>query len=767
MLHLRFIVLIALAAGIGLASPAGVHAQGQGLKLQRSIIGPPTGRDVDLPVFLSGERLEGITGQEMRASGDAELRKGPASIVSDRMKYMPDTDEVEALGNVRLLRDGDVMTGPALRYKLDQGQGVFEEPVYSLAPRKKSDAAGSAGGGAAKQMQMLGDQQFRMIDGTYSTCKPGNEDWYVRFGQLDLDYGRSLGVARAAQVVFMDVPILATPWLTFSLDNQRKSGFLAPSFGTSDKGGAEIALPYYWNIAPNYDATITPRYIGKRGLQVGTEFRYLQPSYRGEASYVVLPDDKTIDKTRWALNAVHSFSLSAAAIVPLISAAPVISGGWIVNTVSDNNYYRDLSSQINTTSLANLNREAFASSGGRFLGDGTWGGTVRVQRFQTLQDPLQPVAVPYARLPQLSLGAAKRGAGGVNYGLTAEYVSFAASTLVEGKRTSVIPTVSLPLIDPGAYLTPKLGYNWTKYALTQNTPGTPNVITRALPTFSVDSGLFFERPVSIQGRDLTQTLEPRLYYVNIPYRDQNNIPIFDTGQADFSFSQMFSENQFSGKDRVNNANQLTAAVTTRIVQPSGQELVRASIGQQYYFTSQQVTLPGVAPRTYKISDWVATANARVSQSVQVDGLLQYDPRLNIVDQANFGMRYQPEVQKLLNLGYRYVPNSIKTVEASGQWALGGGFYGVGRASYSLLNPKSLIEGLAGFEYDGGCWVVRLVAQRFATAVGVQNNTIFLQLELNGLASLGSNPLSLLKSNISGYRPLNQSTDPIRPLGLYN
>ncbi len=751
--HLRSIALIALAAGIGLASPAGVHAQG--LKLQRSIIGPPTGRDVVLPVFISGERIEGITNQEMRVSGDAELRKGAASIVSDRLKYLPDADEVEALGNVRLLRDGDVMTGPALRYKLDQEQGVFEEPVYSLAPRKKSDAAGSAGNGAARQMQILGDQQYRMVEGTYSTCKPGNEDWYIRFGQLDLDYGRSLGVARAARVVFMDVPILATPWLTFPLDNQRKSGFLAPSYGTSDKGGAEVALPYYWNIAPNYDATLTPRYIGKRGLQVGAEVRYLQPNYRGEASYVVLPNDKTINQTRWALNAVHSFS------------DPRVSGGWIVNSVSDNNYYRDLSSQINTTSLANLNREAFASSGGRFLGDGTWGGTVRVQRYQTLQDPLQPVTVPYARLPQLNFSAAKRGVAGENYGITAEYVSFAASTLVEGKRTSVIPTVSLPLIDPGAYLTPKLSYNWTKYALTQNEPGIPSAITRALPILSVDSGLFFERPMSIQGRDLTQTLEPRLYYVKIPYRDQNNIPVFDTGQSDFNFSQMFSENQFSGKDRINDANQLTAAVTTRIVQPSGQELARASIGQQYYYSNQQVTLPGATPRTYKISDWVATANARVSQSVQVNGLLQYDPRLNIVDQANFGMRYQPEVQKLLNLGYRYVPNSIKTVDASGQWPLGGGLYGVGRASYSLLNPKSLIEGLAGFEYDGGCWVVRLVAHRFSTAVGVQSNTILLQLELNGLASVGANPLSLLKSNISGYRPLNQSTDPIRPLGLYN
>ena len=755
MLHLRFFALIAFLAVIGFSFSAGVHAQGLGLKLQRSINGPPTGRDVELPVFVTADRLEGVAGQEVRASGDAELRKGVTSVVADRLKYATETDEVEALGSVRLIRDGDVMTGPALRYKVDRAEGIFEQPHYSLAPRKKSGEVATEGRGAARQMEMLGDDKYRMSDGSFSTCKPGNEDWYIRFGQLDLDYGRSLGVARSAQVVFMGVPILASPWLEFSLNNQRKSGFLPPSYGNSGKGGAEITVPYYWNIAPNRDATIAPRIIAKRGLQIGTEFRYLEPSYRGEAKYEVLPEDKAKNRSRYSFSALHTFAASG------------FSGGWNINTVSDDDYFRDLSSTVSGTSQTNLTREAYVSRGGNWLGNGTWGVSGRVQRYQTLQDPLAPVDIPYARLPQLSMAAAKQVVGGTDFALTGEYVDFTHPTKVLGKRTSAYPTLSLPLLTPGAYLTPKLGYNWAHYALDRNTVSSENSTTRALPIFSIDSGLTFDRNTSFRGQGMVQTLEPRLYYVNIPYRDQSKIPLFDTGLADFNYSQIFAENSFSGNDRINDANQLTAAVTTRMLQPNGQELMRAIIGQRFYFKNQAVTLnPTDTPRTYKVSDWLAAASGKIAQHWMADTAVQYNARLNRTERLSVGTRYQPEVQKVMNLGYRYNRDVLHQVDASAQWPLGGGWYGLGRYNFSLKDGK-LIESLAGFEYDGGCWIVRVVGQRFATAVGAANNSIFLQLELNGFSRIGSNPLEALKRNISGYSPLNKATDPNRPLNYYD
>jgi LPS-assembly protein len=604
-------------------------------------------------------------------------------------------------------------------------------------------------------MEMLGEDKYRMSEGTFSTCQPGNEDWYIKFGQLDLDYGRSLGVARSAQVLFMGVPIMAAPWMEFSLNNQRKSGFLPPSYGRSGKGGAEVTAPYYWNIAPNRDATIAPRIIAKRGLQLGTEFRYMEPNYRGEARYEVLPDDKAKNRSRYAFSALHTF------------AAQGFSGGWNINKVSDDDYFRDLSSKINITSQSNLNREAFVSRGGYWLGDGTWGMTGRVQRYQTLQDPLAPIDIPYARLPQLSVSAGKQVIGGADFAASGEYVDFTHPTKTLGKRTSTYPTLSLPILTSGVYVTPKIGYNVTHYELSRNSTGPDNSITRTLPIFSVDSGMTFDRNTSFRGQDVVQTLEPRLYYVNIPYRNQNNIPLFDTGIADFNYSQIFSENSFSGNDRINDANQLTAAVTTRMLQPNGQELMRAIVGQRYYFKNQAVTLnPTDTPRTYTASDWLAGASGRIAPRWTADTTVQYNARENRTERFSLGTRYQPEVQKVMNLGYRYNRDVLHQIDASSQWPLGGGWYGLGRYNFSLQDGK-LVEGLAGLEYDGGCWIVRVVGQRFATAVGVATTSLFVQLELNGFSRLGSNPLEALKRNISGYSQLNKASDPNRPLNYYD
>ena len=264
------------------------------------------------------------------------------------------------------------------------------------------------------------------------------------------------------------------------------------------------------------------------------------------------------------------------------------------------NYFRDLSATVAATSQTNLLRDAYVSRGGSWLGNGTWGATGRVQNYQTLQDANNAVAIPYKRLPQISFGAAKQVVGGTDFAATGEYVDFSHPTQVLGKRTSAYPSLSLPLITPGAYITPKVGYNWTQYSLSSNTLGSANAITRGMPILSLDSGLTFDRNASFRSQDVVQTLEPRLYYVNIPYRNQNNIPLFDTGQSDFNYAQIFSENSFSGGDRVNDANQLTAAVTTRMLQSNGQEFARAIIGQRFYFKEQAVTLnPTDTPRTFR------------------------------------------------------------------------------------------------------------------------------------------------------------------------
>jgi LPS-assembly protein len=365
-------------------------------------------------------------------------------------------------------------------------------------------------------------------------------------------------------------------------------------------------------------------------------------------------------------------------------------------------------------------------------------------------------------LPQATLSVVRPDLpGGLVFNFSGEFVNFGHPTLVEGKRILAYPQISLPLQTSAFFLTPKLGLHVTRYNLQDQGAGVPNQISRQMPIFSVDTGVVMERDVTWQGRSLTQTLEPRLYYVKIPYRDQSQIPVFDSGLADFNFAQMFSENRYVGNDRIGDANQITAATVSRLIDPAtGSELVRAAVGQRFYFNSQQVTLPDEVARTDRKTDLLATFSGQVMPKTYLDAGWQYSPSLHHTEVLNLGVRYQPEINKVINAGYRFTRDQIKQIDFSAQWPVFGGWYAIGRYNYSIQDRK-LIEGLAGLEYDGGCWVARLVLHRLVTGTGTSSSAMFFQLELNGLARIGSNPVDMLKRNIPGYGVINQPTaDPI-------
>jgi LPS-assembly protein len=352
--------------------------------------------------------------------------------------------------------------------------------------------------------------------------------------------------------------------------------------------------------------------------------------------------------------------------------------------------------------------------------------------------------------------------------VNAEYVDFSHPTQVIGRRTTLYPSLSLPMLSAGAFLTPKVGVHNTYYSLDRNTGTIPDTVGRSIPIMSVDSGLVFERETSIGSNSFIQTLEPRAYYVRVPYQNQDRIPLFDTAVGDFNYAQIFSENSFVGGDRINDANQLTTAMTSRLLSPNtGQEVLRGTIGQRYYLTNQEVTLnPGDARRTYKTSDWLAALSGRLSRQWTAETAVQYNPRERRAERLNLSARYQPEQYKLLNLSYRYLRDQLGQIDVSAQWPLGGGFYGVGRYNFSLRDGR-VIESLGGVEYNGDCWVLRGVMQRFATAAGQTTNTFFLQLELTGFSRLGSNPLEALKRNIPGYSRLNQAPSANQTVDLFD
>lgn len=727
----------------------------------------------ELPTFIAADHIAGKDGVEVVATGNVELRKRNSILESDRLTYWQEDDVMEAEGNVRLSREGDRIRGPRMRMKNSDSTGFFEQPEYSIRRTKTSPAA-TAGGpaasvwtgdgelpgnlttgtGSATRMDFEGEGKYTLTDATYSTCKPiagQDPDWFARTSSLRLNYDEEVGTATNATLYFKGMPILYSPWMSFSLNRERKSGLLAPTFGSTSRGGMEYTQPVYWNIAPNKDATISPRFMSKRGTLWSGEYRYLEENYRGIFQGQFLPEDKIEKKRRSSYYLSHSQNFGYG-----------FSGSLNLNGASDGTYFSDMSNSTAVVAQTYLLRQGNLSYGSTW-----WSANLMAQSYQVLQDPsLPPLTEPYKRLPQLTVSANRSDLPlGLAFTFSGEHVNFAHPTLVQGRRFTLYPQLSLPLQTEAFYVRPKIGFHSTRYSLDRQGAGTPDKLTRNVPILSVDSGVTFERQTDWFGRGMTQTLEPRLYYLYVPIKDQRQIPVFDTGVAGFDFAQIFSENRYGGGDRIGDANQATAMLTSRLLDTqTGEEILRAAFGQRFYFTTQHVGLPNEVLRTDRQTDFLGAFSGRVMPKTYVDVGVQYNPRDSRLERLNIGSRYQPEIGKVLNAGYRYTRDQLGQVDVSGQWPVFGGWHAVGRVNYSTKD-KRMIESVAGLEYDGGCWVARVVMQRIATQTQRSNTAIFFQLELNDFARIGSNPLQLLKRTVPGYGIVNQpqiASDPDSP-----
>jgi len=751
-------------AAIGLKPGAG----GLQLKLQPSFIRMPPDNKDPLPLFVNADNIQGHQDQEIEAEGAVRLRRRGQAIYTDWLRYDKSDNEVTARGNVRLEQRGDALEGTEMRLNLDSERGAIEKPKYQVQVNATS------GRGQGDRIVLEGQGKYRVLGASYTSCDVGNDDWFVRAKELEIDKERQIGTARDASVVFLGAPILYSPYLNFSLDRQRKSGFLSPTFGNTGNSGYEVSLPYYWNIAPNRDATITPRVMSKRGEMLNTEFRYLDSRYVGEARYEILPTDHVKnDTSRFALTLRHDQRWDNG-----------WNGNLSIQKVSDDRYFTDLSTQIATTSQTILPRQGSLAKSGTWWNGGTWNASALVQRWQTLQsDLVNPLTPPYNR-SQLALTAVKQNAGPADFELYSSAAEFTHPQLANGRRVVAYPSLSLPLQTPFAYLTPKVGVHFTRYDFNQTTTTAPDQ-NRSVPIFSTESGLVFERGAALFGHSLLQTLEPKIYYVFIPTRSQNQIPNFDSAQQDINFATLYAENQFSGNDRINDANQVTMGVTSRLLhQDTGIERLRISLAQRYYLKTQDVTLPGIGARGSNSSDMLAALSGTVAPSWIADVGWQYATDLSHTQRFNAGTRFQPEPGKVFNLSYRFAntalstptpqqnplaapvsqaQNTLRQVDLSGQWPLTGRMSAIARWNYSVRDSK-LLEGLAGLEYNGGCWAFRIVGHTFTTAATNQASSIFLQLELNGLSKIGSNPLDLLRRNIAGYSRIETpSSRPGEPL----
>ncbi|MGX8883780.1 LPS-assembly protein LptD [Methylovorus sp. SPW-M1] len=746
-------------------------------------------------VVIEGDKLQMNLGRKMKATGNASLHQQSQDVYGDVIEYDEQNEALHVLGNARIESGGGVVTGPELRMQLHENIGEMRDASFKLNNQftgiplagaanlgstktfadpneiiadsnsqissqniddKSSSSPGfqkkiGASRGDASAIFFEGQDKKRLTSARYTTCEVGKDDWYIKASELELDDYTKTATARNARVEFLNTPILYTPWISFSFLNQRKTGLLSPTFGTTSRSGFELLTPFYWNIAPNMDATVATRYLGTRGMQYQGEFRYLGETYSGIDNVEYLPSDSSTGDTRYYMRFKHDQTLPNG-----------WSTGYQFEKVSDDKYFSELSTRITVTSRVNLPQQAYLN-----YSDDVWNFNGLVQKYQTLDG----VSYPYERLPQLTL-TGNKDVGAFNTNLYTQWVSFdrnpsspltsttasgqVLTTSVTGNRFTAYPSVSLPMARPYGYITPKIGVNYTSYGL-QNSEYTLGSVSgnyestsRTLPIVSVDSGLFYDRQVRVVKNMYTQTLEPRLYYVYIPYQDQSMLPVFDSSQSDLSMSTLFLENQFNGNDRINNANQITLAVTSRMIDSrTGEQRLAATVGQRFYFADQKVGLPGANLRTGDSSDIVTALTAKLLNKWSLDTAWQFNTDRSRTTKANIGARYNPEPGKVLNIGYRYTEDSLEQINLSSQWPLGNGWYGLGRWNYSLRETRP-IEGLAGLEYNAGCWQARTVLQRVSTATASANYAFFIQLELGGLASIGSNPLTLLNRGIPGY-----------------
>ncbi len=710
--------------------------------------------DGEMASVVSADRIEGNPEDQLHLIGNAEVRRGGAVLKGDRITYTQATDEVESVGNARLYRMGTAFSGPSMKYRLTERSGEMQDAEYEYAPRKLR--------GCAKNIRFLSGDTTEMEGVKITTCPKDEEAWFIKLDKLDIDEYDQMAKGKWATLHFLGVPVLGSPWFMFPIGNERRSGFLVPTFGMSSSRGVDFMVPYYFNIAPNYDFTLTPRVMTKRGAMLRTETRVLQEHWNAELYYDILPHDHETHSSRSSLSLKGQYHY----------------GPWYgnvdYNRVSDDDFISDFSGNIRESSVSILPQNLSLS----YADSPFWNASIAVNKNQTIRSSI----IPYERVPSVSLNGYVGDWNGFEFTTYLNATRFQHQSRIEGDRFIAEQSIAYPLRGAAWFMTPKVSLLGTWYQLhdLDNHPGyTDKNPSRVTPSMSVDTGLIFERNTAWFGRAARQTLEPRMYYTFTPYRNQDDIPIFDTWVSDLNMTSLFSENAFTGYDRVSEANQLSTALTTRYLDAeNGVELFRATIGQRQYFRDQRVGFSSeytTQTNPYRVgvnrSDIFASVGARLSHSLRGDSTMQYSTSEGRFVKAMAGVRWQPRPMSVIGLYYRFNDRTsieedrIKQIDLALQWPITERLFALMRYNYSL-NSRKPIEELIGFEYIHNCWTFRAVAQRYNTEYNTRESNFFLQLELNGLGSIGSNPDTVLSRNIQGYQAPSLVPDNIGQYDYY-
>jgi len=776
----------------------------------------------DAPTFI-GAKASRYQQEEQVATlaGDVVMRQGSMQIESDEASLHQAENRGELSGNVRVRDNGALIVGDHADVQLDTGEAQVDNAEYVM---HKSRVRGSAL--YAKRAE---NAIIRLKDGTYTTCEPNSNAWQLKGNNITLNPATGFGTGTNVTLRVKDIPVFYTPYIYFPIDDRRQSGFLPPSFGTSTKTGFMLVTPYYFNLAPNYDATLYPRYMSKRGLLMEGEFRYLTKSSEGQFGASYLNDDDTerskqtdYEKTRYLLNWQHKGGLDSRVMTEVD-----------YTKISDPYYFQDLQSdQIGVQNRDFVNQQGAVT----YRGD-TYSARVNAQAYQlaTISN-----ITPYNRLPQITFnGFLPQHPGGLDMTYNTELVRFDRNlrtgnftdengiqspfldTNVQGlaratgDRLNLAPAISLPMNWTYGFLKPSLKYQYTQYDLDLDGTGKSQIAaqsadadrlngtysrnqSRGVPIASIDSGLYFDRNTQWFGKNYRQTLEPRLYYLYVPEKDQSDIPVFDTSESTFNYSSLFRDNRFTGSDRVGDENKLSLGVTNRWIEDNGFERQRISVGQAMYFKDREVQLPGIDAKTRadaqsNVSPYALEYEYRWNRDWRTTADYNWDPDSRKPRSGSAMFHYQPEdnPNKVINAGYRYRNDQIRYDQTTGKWAVGGGDYGtpgtpgfvkdyykIKQHDFSVIwpvvpqwnaisrwqydyNRNRTLEAFGGFEYDNCCWKLRLINRYWVSydefsQEAPQNEKgdhgLFLQIVLKGLGGvMGTKVESFLDKGIQGYR----------------
>jgi LPS-assembly protein len=775
------LLLAAGSAWLGqAAAETGLELQ-PSLQLQERL---PGGRDMAGPTFLSGDRIEGQTDVRTVVEGHVELRRHEMVLRAERLEYTTANDTVHASGGVRINRLGNLYEGPELQLKLDSSEGYFLQPRFTLLR--------NGGQGEASRLDFLGENRASADNAVYSTCPrpasgPWHPDWWISARKMEFDSETDTGTAHGGVLHFKGLPILGAPYVEFPLSDRRRSGLLPPSINIASQSGLELTLPYYLNLAPQRDATITPTLMSKRGLDLGGEFRYLEPDYSGEMRGAYMPGDRLRDADRWSASWQHRQNLSD---LPGIGKLGLRLN---LNRVSDDNYWRDFPNAGKLMTQRLLPSEAALS-----WSRGDWSFSAGHYSWQTLQDPAPAtqIVAPYDRVPSLAARLQPApfsllGSQGWAGSLQTELTRFATdqkvqigdgsqATVLGGDRALLVAQLGRTWQAPGWFIKPGVQLHARQYQFDQALHSGESSLSLAVPTLSLDSGLQFEREARFFGRDLLQTLEPRLYYSRTPWREQRYLPSYDSAPFDFSLATVFLPNPYAGHDRIADLDALTLGATTRLLQPeTGAELLSLGVAQRYRFREQRVTLPEEDPVAAGLTDLLLGARVNWTPQWSSSVELQYNPESGESTRSTLGLRYLPGPYRVLNAAYRVkrqdATEDSRQLDLGWQWPLQALFgtapvgvsgrglgpqqwYSVGRINYSLPENR-IVDLLAGFEYDAGCWIARVAVERLQNSTTSANQRIMFQLEFSDFTRIGSSPLQSLRNNVPRYQLLREEINP--------